>query len=141
MDEARGQTSTIHVGQHVVEIHPPDQFLFRIVGDVSPAEVVEVFDLMQAFASGVSRFYWLMDISGMGEVRGEARLAGASAVLPSNFAALVMFGGNFQQRTVAQLAALAGERLRRRKGPTKTHFVEDEAEAFAWANAHRDRKR
>jgi hypothetical protein len=123
----------IHIGRHVVELHPPDRFILRLVGDTSVAEVMQVFDAMEVFGEGTARFYWVMDLSRMGAVPPDVRLQGGLRPLPASYVGLVFFGGNFQQRLVARLAALAGALLRRRKSTAV--FLENEAEAHAWVAA------
>ena len=137
-----GEAARLPVGEHVVELEPPDICVVRLRGDLGGGEVSLVMDVFERFTVGRARAFLLIDIACMGQVSPEARRISGQRQLPPAYAGLALFGGTFQQQVVAKVTTTAGWLLRGRAlGKPRPVCVGGEREARAWAAAQRGRGR
>ncbi|MDI1433915.1 STAS/SEC14 domain-containing protein [Polyangium sorediatum] len=125
-------------GEHVYRFEAPDVVHIRNVGDVALEDMQRMFELIRAARAQVGGLvFWLSDITQMGHVRAEARKLAIESDTNKNLRGTAIYGGNFKQRAIANLAIKAARVLRPSRVLTPFKFVATEAEARAYIEAIR----
>ncbi len=132
---SREQNRVLRFGDHKIAFEPPGTFLVRLRGDLTAADVEQMFAELSRAAAGAAPLYWLADISRLGTIAPGARKRASTPPDCPQLRGAVVCGGNLLQRMAATLALNAARLLRRGREPKPTVFVSTEAEARAWIDA------
>ncbi|MDI1481781.1 STAS/SEC14 domain-containing protein [Polyangium sp. y55x31] len=125
-------------GEHVVRFEAPDIVHIRNVGDIALEDMQRMFEaILGGVAQAGGRVFWLADITRMGHVRAEARKLAIESDITKNLLGTAIYGGNFQQRAISNLAIKAARVLNPKSVATPFKFLATEAEARAYVEAIR----
>lgn len=117
--------------RHTVFFEEPDTTVWRLIGDISEAEMRALTSLETSLIAGRPHLLKLVDLSRIGSVSAGARKAGAEKVHDVPVLGVAIFGAHFAIRVLADLVVRAGSMLRRIDTVPTRHFA-TEAEARAW---------
>ncbi|MDI3287622.1 hypothetical protein [Polyangium sp. 15x6] len=125
-------------GEHVYRFEAPDIVHIRNVGDVAVEDMRRMFELIQTGVAHVGGpVFWLAGIARMGHVHAEARKLAIESDTARNLQGTAIYGGNFQQRAISNLAIKAARLLRPARASTPFKFIATESEARAYIEAIR----
>lgn len=125
-------------GEHAYRFESPDIVHIRNVGDISRGDMQCMFEtILGGVAQAGGRVFWLADITRMGHVCPEARKLAIESDVTKNLRGTAIYGGNFQQRAISNLAIKAARVLNPKQIATPFKFLATEAEARAYIEAIR----
>ncbi|MDI1447345.1 STAS/SEC14 domain-containing protein [Polyangium sp. 6x1] len=125
-------------GEHEYRFEAPDIVHIRNVGDVVLEDMRRMFDLIrEGVAEAGGPVFWLAGIARMGHVHADARKLAIESDTARNLQGTAIYGGNFHQRAISNLAIKAARLLRPARASTPFRFIATEADARAYIEAIR----
>jgi hypothetical protein len=128
-------------GASVILFEPPDILLWRVVGDISEAEMLRLRVVARALSAGRPYVLSLVDLSRIGAVSAGARKASIDPEPVAPLLGTAIFGASFTTRVIAQFVNTAASLLARPKDRTedsRIHFFATEEPARAWLADRRE---
>ncbi len=125
-----------HIDAHRVRFEPPDILLVQTNGTIHPDQCDVFFNLVYGLCPD-RPFYILRDAQNGGVHGSETRSRILELSDPARFAGIAIFGASFRLRVLVTMLHKTVRTLKR-SFPDAT-FVDTEAEARAWIQAHRQR--
>ena len=121
------------IGAHRFRLEPPDLAIFQMIGDVSPDEVLAMFEVIARFAGDAGRrVFCINDASRLGDLPAESRKSTVNSGILAHARGLAVVGAGFHQRILAKLV-IGAARLGMRPGTVPpTAFFPTEQEARDW---------
>lgn len=127
-----GPEAVQRIGAHEITLEGPDVLLLRLVGDVGTDDASRILAAFRESAARMERLFWLIDLSRLGSIATEARRVAGGGDVPPSYRGTVLFGGTWQQRAVARMAATAAWLLWGRNRGEQAAIRATEAEARIW---------
>src|SRR5262245_30339678 len=103
---------TVYIGPHLVRTEPPDTLFFVWNGDVTPAELSLVFDMIEALGEGRRRVLTVHDISRLHLLPPDTRRLAAHDPRTRLLGAMAFFGGRSHVRAIVALVVKVVQVLR-----------------------------
>lgn len=125
------------IGKHEVRFEEQDTVYVRVVGDVTPRELDEIFSLLQAYGEGRDRQYWLIEMAEAGTMSAESRRCASAWAPRLRIGGVAMFHIGFEQRIIANMLTHVYRLIGSLTYPVK--MFDDEASARAWLESQRRR--
>ena len=124
------------VGAHLHRFEPPDLLRTRAMGSISRDELTAALDEIELHGR-TAPLFWMIDLAHLAGIAPEARRLLSERDARAFLRGIVLVGGGFPQRVLANLALKAVRLFWRHETHVPFAFLADERAALSWIEAER----